>query len=300
FALWLSGAGLAVVVIGLAGGWFMAGRAIRPIEQISSTAQRIADGKLSERINVSESRNELDQLGAVLNNTFERLEHHFEQQVRFTADASHELRTPLAVMLTQIQLALSRERTVEEYQQTLRTCERTVERMNLLVNQLLDLARVDSGEFELILEDCELGRIAREALEFIQPLAHQKSAKLNTSLATIRTKVDAYRLGQVLINLLNNAIQHNPEGTELCLSVVRKGDLAFFRVADNGIGIPPEAIPHLFERFFRVDKARNRNKGNSGLGLAICKAIVDAHGGTISVESELGGGTTFQIEIPLR
>ncbi len=298
-ALWLTASGGGVVALGLLGGWWMAGRTIRPIKEISSTAETIAGGDLSKRINIAGNQSELGELATVLNQTFDRLETSFAQQVRFTADASHELRTPIAVMLTQVQLALSRERTPQEYQQTLQTCERAAERMRALVNQLLELARVDSGEFELMREDCDLGRVARESIEFIQPLAQEKNIRLTHSLESIRGKVDTMKLGQVLINLLNNAVQHNPAGIEICLSLQRKGNKALFRVVDGGQGIPAEALPHLFERFYRIDKSRARTKGNSGLGLAICKAIVEAHGGTIRVESAVGSGTTFSIEFPV-
>ncbi len=298
-ALELTAAGMFVVAIGLAGGWWLASRAIRPISEISSAAGTIFDGDLSRRINVSETESELGQLAGVLNQTFERLEKSFEQQVRFTADASHELRTPISVILTQVQLALSRERSPEEYRQTLETCERATERMRVLVNSLLDLARVDSGDFDLMRQECDLGRIAREAMEFIEPLAKQKKVTVNQSIDSVKINADALKLSQVFINLLTNAIQHNKDGVEVCLSVKQNGNRAIVRVADNGIGIPPEAMPQLFARFYRVDQSRSRAKGNSGLGLAICKVIVEAHGGIISAKSENGSGAEFIFELPL-
>lgn len=297
--LGLAGAGVLVVGLGLAGGWWLAGRAIRPIASISSAAEAIAGGQLSKRINVAETESELGALAGVLNRTFEKLEQSFEQQIRFTADASHELRTPISVILTQIQLALSRDRSSADYQRTLRTCERAAERMRGLVNSLLELARVDSGEFKLVTEACDLSRIGREALEFVQPLAEARKVTLRAELDSVPATVDAMKLGQVLINLLTNAIQHNGEGITVSLSLQRNGELAAFRVADNGAGIPPEALPHLFERFFRVDKARSQAKGNSGLGLAISKAIVEAHGGSIWATSEIGQGTEFVVELPV-
>ena len=294
----LTTAGLAVVTLGLAGGWFMAGRAIRPIAEISASAETIAAGDLSRRINVAETEGELGQLAAVLNRTFDKLEKSFEQQVRFTADASHELRTPLSVVLTQIQLALARDRSPAEYQQTLQTCERAAERMRALVNSLLELSRVDSGEFELMLESCDLSRVARESLEFIQPLALQRKVRLEQRLEPIQIRADAMKLGQVFINLLTNAIQHNAEGISVCLSVFEKNGRAIISVRDSGAGLPAEAKEHLFERFFQLDKSR-AHKGGSGLGLAISKAIVEAHGGNIRAESEPGGGTEFIIELPM-
>ncbi len=298
-AFWLSGAGLTVIAIGLIGGWWLAGSALRPIAEISDAAGKIFEGDLSKRINVTETESELGQLAGVLNQTFARLEKSFQQQVRFTADASHELRTPISVILMQIQLALSRERSGEDYRQTLETCERAAERMRVLVNSLLELARIDSGEFELFREPCDLGRIAQDALDLIEPLAKNKNVTLSHSLEPIKISADCQKIGQVLINLLTNAIQHNAEGIQVSLSVQRSENRALIRIADNGVGISPNALPHLFERFYRVDKSRSRSKGSNGLGLAISKAIIEAHGGTIRAQSKPDEGTEFLVELPL-
>jgi two-component system OmpR family sensor kinase len=295
----LAGAGLLVVVLGVAGGAWLAARAIRPIAQISAAADKIAGGKLSERINVAETESELGALAATLNRTFERLEQNFEQQVRFTADASHELRTPLAVMLAETQRVLLRERDAAEYRAALAICERSGERMRALVNSLLELARLDSGEFTLNPEPCDLAKLAREALEFIGPLARQRHAVLRDALEPVTTRADPLKLGQVLHNLLTNALLHNREGVEIVLTLRRADGHAVFTVADNGAGIPAEVLPHLFERFYRADKSRARAAGGSGLGLSICKAIVEAHGGGIAVESEAGKGTRFTVKLPV-
>ena len=298
-ALGLIVIGLAIIGAGLAGGWWLAGRALRPIANISATAESIFDGNIGKRIQVEDAQSELGQLETVLNRTFDKLDHAFQQQIRFTADASHELRTPLSVIITQIQLALSRERTPEEYRTTLDTCERAAERMRVLVNSLMELARLDAGELTVARERCDLSRIAQEALDLIQPLARKRSITLQHSFEPLAVQADAMKLGQVLINLMNNAIQHNKEGIELRLSIERNGRSAIIKVSDNGVGIPKESLPHLFDRFYRVDKARTRGQGNSGLGLAISKAIVESHGGAIHVESETGKGATFTIELPL-
>jgi len=298
-ALWLIVAGVGIVVFGLAGGWWVAGHTLEPISQISAAAEHIASGDLTRRIDVGEAESELGQLVTVLNRTFERLEKSFEQQTRFTADASHELRTPIAVMLTQIQLACSRPRDAEYYRQTLETCGRAAERMRVLVNHLLELARVDSGEFKLAPTECDLARIARESLDFIAPLARQKNAVLRDSLESVTIRADAARISQVVINLLSNALQHNADGVHVSLTVFTDRKNAILRVADNGAGIPAEALPQLFERFYRADKSRARASGGHGLGLAISKAIVEAHGGTITVLSQAGHGAEFVVELPL-
>jgi len=298
-ALTLIGVGFGLTLFGLAGGWWVAGQALRPIGEISATAQKIAGGNRAKRIDIHETESELGQLAGVLNRTFDQQDSAFEQQVRFTADASHELRTPVSVILTQVQLALARERDPEEYRETLQICQRAAERMRTLVNSLLELARVDSGEFQLMLEECDLAALASDSLELIAPLAREKGAVLRSSIQPVRTKADSARIGQVLVNLLYNAIQHNSKKVEVCLSVQSKGNEAVLRVTDNGAGIPSEALPHVFERFYRADKSRGGTKNGSGLGLAISQAIVQAHGGTIRVESRPGLGADFTVSLPL-
>lgn len=297
-ALTLVAVGFGLTMFGFAGGWWVAGHALRPIGEISTTAREIAAGKRSRRIDVGETESELGQLAEVLNQTFDKQDAAFEQQVRFTADASHELRTPLSVILTQVQLALSRERDSHEYRETLKACQRAAERMRALVNSLLELARVDSGEFQVKLEECDLATVAAESLDLIGPLALEKGVVLRTAVQPLRAQADPARLGQVLVNLLYNAIQHNRDGVEVSLSVQRHGNEAVLRVADNGTGIPAEALPHVFERFYRADKSRAGNNG-CGLGLSISQAIVQAHGGTIRAENQNGHGAVFTVSLPI-
>jgi heavy metal sensor kinase len=296
-ALALVGVGFGITFFGLVGGWFIAGYALRPIGEISATAQQIADGNRARRIDIQDTESELGRLAEVLNRTFDRQDGLLEQQVRFTADASHELRTPVSVILTQTQLALSRERGAAEYRESLQACQRAAERMRGLVNSLLDLARVDSGKLDLTLAECDLATVAAESLELVVPLALEKNAILRSAVEPIRVKADSARIGQVLVNLLYNAVQHNPNGVEVRLVTQKRGNEALLRVEDNGAGIPADALPHIFERFYRVDQSRTRN-GN-GLGLSICQAIVQAHRGTIRAESQAGKGTAFIVSLPL-
>jgi heavy metal sensor kinase len=295
----LLGVGVALVVFGLAGGWWAAGFALRPIDEISAAARQIAGGNRAKRIDVKETEGELGQLAEVLNKTFDKLDSVFEQQVRFTADASHELRTPVSVILTQTQLALSRDRDAREYRETLQVCQRAAERMRALVNSLLELARVDSGDFQLNLAECDLSTVATDALDLIAPLALEKRATLRSEVEAVKTSADSAKLGQVLVNFLYNAIQHNTKEVEVSLSIQRDGNEAVLRVSDNGMGIPAEALPHVFERFYRADKSRTGSRNGSGLGLAISQAIIQAHGGRISAESEPGKGAVFTVRLPL-
>jgi heavy metal sensor kinase len=294
----LIGVGIGLTVFGLAGGWWVAGHALRPIGEISATARQIAGGNRGKRIDIRETESELGQLAEVLNWTFDQQDIALEQQVRFTADASHELRTPVAVILTQVQVALAREREGQEYRETLKSCQRAAERMRTLVNSLLELARVDSGEFQLTVEECDLAAVAADSLELIAPLARERKAVLRPAIEAVRIKADAARIGQVIVNLLYNAIQHNRDGVEVDLEVSSQGTEAVVRVKDNGSGIAAEALPHVFERFYRGDKSRGGTKNGSGLGLAISQAIVQAHGGTIRAESEAGRGAVFTVNLP--
>jgi two-component system, OmpR family, sensor kinase len=297
---WLVAAGSAVLLLGLAGGWWVATHAIRPIEAISATAVKIAAGDLSQRINAADTDSELGRLAGVLNSTFARLEAAFTQQARFTSDASHELRTPVAVILTQTQTALSRERTSPEYREALEACQRAARRMKTLTESLLELARLDAGQ-EPMKRDCfDVPRVARECVEMLRPLAATRGIQIHCNIPPLECLGDAGRIGQVLTNLLANAIHFNRDQGEVHLSALAENGTVFLTVADTGQGIPAEDIPHLFERFYRADKSRSRIQGRNGLGLAICKAIIDAHSGGIEVSSQPNIGTTVTVKLPLK
>lgn len=290
--------GLAVLAVGLLGGWWLAGRAIRPIEQISQTAKGIEASKLSERFNVEATDTELRELGAVLNSMLGRLEAGFDQQSRFTADASHELRTPLAVLLSHAELALSRQRSPAEYQAALQTIQRSGQRMKELVEDLLILARANSGRLELRKETTDLKRIAEEAAQLLKPLAEAESVRLEVTGSPVEKSVDPARLSQALVNLIGNGIKYNRPGGTVSVHVFSDPHGATIQIKDTGEGISSESLPHLFEPFYRVDAARSRETGGSGLGLAITRRLINAHGGEISVTSEPGAGSCFEIRLP--
>ncbi|MEQ1905441.1 MAG: heavy metal sensor histidine kinase [Pirellulaceae bacterium] len=288
-----------VLSIGLAGGWWMAGRAIKPIEQIHQTAARINSSNLSERINLETTDQELRELATILNSMLNRLEQSFEQQNRFTADASHELRTPLTVLLSHTELALSRQRTPAEYQDALATIQRAGLRMKALTEDLLVLARANAGKLELRRDEINLRILAEEAAKMFQPISAQRSITLTTSGVDACCLGDKSRISQIIANLLNNAIQYNHEGGEVEIFTKTRDGHAVLGVRDSGEGIPESELPRLFDPFYRVDTSRSRNLGGSGLGLAICKRIVDAHGGEIHVESQPQRGSTFEIRFPI-
>ena len=293
----LAGIGGVILLIGLAGGGWLVTRAIRPVEAISVAAQQISAGDLSQRINVAETESELGQLASVLNSTFARLEAAFVRQRQFTADAAHELRTPVTVILTQTQLALSRDRSAEDYRQTLEACQRSAQRMRRLIESLLELARYDAGQESLQRAPFDLAPMVAECVELVRPLAEEKSVTLAVQLVPLQVTGDAERLSQVVMNLLTNAIQYNRPAGEVRIVIAPEPGRAVVTVTDTGRGIAPEDLPRVFERFYRADKSRTGG-ANSGLGLSICQAIVEAHGGTLEAASEPGAGSTFTLRLP--
>jgi heavy metal sensor kinase len=296
--LQLVAAGAGILIIGLGGGWLISRFALRPIGRMSDTAGSISATKLTGRIDSRIVPSELKQLAMVLNATFDRIESAFAQQVRFTADASHELRTPLTVILTHAELALSRDRTADEYRTTIETCLSASIRMKSLVESLLLLSHADQGELSLQPVPMDLSDVVRDNVNLLTTLAGQRSITVATQLQNTTLVGDPSRISQVVANLLSNAIRYNRDGGSISvITEILLGD-AVLTVADTGSGISTEDQAHVFDRFFRADKARSRVAGGSGLGLAICKSIVEAHGGSIEVQSELGVGTTFIARFP--
>ena len=290
--------GVAVLAAGLVGGLWFSRRAIRPIEAISATAAEISLSNLSRRIDVTGTETELTGLARTLNQMFDRIESAFSQQVRFTADASHELRTPVAVILSHTELALDKQRPAEELRETIETCRRSALRMRSLIESLLTLARFDSGEVKLESRSFDLSRTVGDCIALVRPLAAQRRIAIQMDLAPSTATGDPDRIAQVVTNLLTNAIRYNHEQGEVNVSLRSLPSEVVLVVSDTGIGIPPEHLAHIFERFYRVDNARSRKDGGVGLGLAICKSIVVAHGGQISVSSHVGRGTKFEVRLP--
>jgi heavy metal sensor kinase len=294
----LAAVGLGVFAVGLLGGWWLSGRAVRPIEAMGRTAEGITARTLSDRIDLAGIDQEFERLGSTLNAMLDRLESAFERQMRFTADASHELRTPLSVILTHAELAMARPRSAEEYRESLGTCRRAAGRMKALVEDLLTLARADAGQLDLKRGAVDLRGIALDHADQLGPLAESRGVRVEVLGDHVRVLADATRLGQVVTNLLSNAITYNRPGGAVSVSTRLDGDCGILHVADTGPGIPEADRPHLFDRFYRVDLARSRETGGSGLGLSICKSIVEALGGSIGVSSIEGEGTTFEVRLP--
>jgi len=290
---------LTLVVAG-AGGVFLAGRALKPVDQIARTALEIEGRDLSQRIPVT-TKDELGRLASTLNQMIERLEKAFKRQQQFTGDASHELRTPLAVIEAESTLALGKQRSADEYRQSLETVSQEAKHMSGIIDRLLTLARADSGSERLMFEEVDLRGLLTDLRSEVDVLVRDKGLELQLNrVDSVTVMGDRGRLRQLLLNLLDNAIRYTPAGGTISLSAGTEDQMAVIAISDTGIGIPEDALPSIFERFYRVDKARSRADGGSGLGLAICKHIAEDHGGRMEVESRVGKGSTFRVLLPLQ
>lgn len=288
--------GGSVLLLGLLGSWWLSRKATQPIEAMTRTAAAIGPKNLRQRMDLAHVDRELAQLGTVLNSMLDRLDASFHRQQQFTADASHELRTPLTVMLTTTEHALSKDRTPDEYREHLEACRRSAQRMRQLVESLLDLARLDAQPNAESMTDCDLESLVSEQVSLLVPLAGRKHVALHTQLEPATVRGDPMQLARLVTNLVQNAIDYNrPEGS-IRVELQRVGDTIELRVIDTGVGIAASDLPHLFDRFYRVDEARSRQTGGTGLGLSICQAIATAHQASIEVQSELGVGSKFVVK----
>jgi two-component system, OmpR family, sensor kinase len=291
-------AGLATLAVAVFGGWFVAGRALAPIERISRTARAMSEGDLDARIVVDRTESELEQVASTLNTAFDRLRLAVEQERRFIADASHELRTPLSVLRAETEWALDRDRSPHEYTAALTVGRRAALRMQDIVERLLALVRADVAPDERDFAPVALRALIEDVAAWLAPMAQARSICLSVSGPPLTVHGDAEQLREALNNVVANAILYNKPGGAVAISTRQSAGTATIEIADTGIGIPADAVPRVFDRFFRVDKARSREIGGSGLGLAIARTILVAHGGSINCTSEPGVGSMFVISLP--
>jgi heavy metal sensor kinase len=290
------------VVVALAGigGYVLAGRALTPIVQLASAAQRITADRLHERLSVPNQTDEIGRLAAVINDTFARLESSFDQLRRFTADASHELRTPLSVIRGIGESGLGATRTPAEYKEAMGSMLEEVDRLTTLVDTLLRLSYGDAGTVPLSREPMDLGQLARDAALSLAILADERRQRLTVDAPDqIPVMADRLVLREAITNVVDNAIKYGPQRSTVDIHVRAADGLATVTVADQGPGIAPEHRERIFDRFFRVDEGRSRDRGGAGLGLAIAKWAVEVNGGHISVESGAHGGSVFRITLPV-
>jgi heavy metal sensor kinase len=283
------------------GGYWMSRRALVPVDEITRTAQSIGAQNLSRRLPIRETGDELQRLSSTLNSMFERLDAAFNRITRFTADASHELRTPLSFVRTTAEVALRRQRSEADYREALSEILTEVEQTASLVEDLLVLARADSGSGGLHFQTMDLAGMLRETCEQAKVLAGAKGIEFDSHLpdSGVEIEGDQQALRRVSLIFIDNAVKYTDSGGHISVDLTRKNGLAIFEVRDTGIGIAEEDLPHIFDRFYRADKARTPGAGGVGLGLSIAHWIVEAHHGEIKVQSQLGHGSSFAVILPI-
>lgn len=288
------------LAVSLGAGWFLAGRALRPVDAITLAAQRIAGGDLSQRLTIPPAKDEIGRLAETFNDMIGRLDASFQQIRQFTSDASHELRTPLTVMKGETELMLRKPRSVEEYRSVLESNLEEIDRMTDIVDELLFLSRADMGEVKMECKPVALESLVEDIHR--QAMLLGQDRKIDVGLGTVMPAAvqgDELRLRELLLNLVENAVKYSHPNGKVEISLVTDGQHAILSVSDQGIGIPTEDLPKIFNRFYRTDNARTHTKKGTGLGLAICAWIAESHKGRIHVQSHVGRGSIFTVTLPL-
>ena len=290
-----------LLLVAAGGGYWLSRRALSPVDALVRTAREVSGTNLSSRLQKLETGDELQRLSDTLNEMLDRIEVAFQRITQFTADASHELRTPVSLIRTEAELALRRSRGEAEYKESLRHILLEAERTTALIEQLLSMARADSGRETLHFEPVDLRQTLRSVVDGWQQVATIRDLQFSANLNAPDFSVmgDETLLRRLADILLDNALKYTPSPGSVHLSLELQGESAVIRVQDSGVGIPEEEQGKIFERFYRVDKARSRAHGGAGLGLAIARWIVTQHGGSIRVESRPGQGATFHVELPM-
>ena len=296
----LLGFPIAVLLAGF-GGYALARKALAPIDLMATQAKTISAERLGDRLSIETPEDELGKLGTVFNDVLGRLQAAFDQLRRFTSDASHELRTPLTAIRSVGEVALQDQRSPAEYRDVIGSMLEEVDRLTRLAESLLALSRADTGHIQLQREVIPLLQLAKEAGSVVEVLAEEKRQRIDIEGdAGVLVSADRLILRQAIVNLLDNAIKYSPTQSRVLVRVQSGGDKqAFLDVVDQGPGIPSEHQPYVFDRFYRVDRARTREWGGAGLGLSITRWEVEAHGGEITLMSEEGRGSTFRVSLPL-
>ena len=291
------------VLLASIGGYFLARKSLAPVVAMSTQAGRIGANNLYERLPVKNAKDELGHLARSFNELLDRLKESFDRQRRFMADASHELRTPVAILRGESEVALSRpERSLEEYRESLAAVHAESQRLTHIVEDLFTLARADAGQYPLAPQDFYLDELAADCTRAARTLALAKNISLQCdTVPEMQIHGDEALLRRMILNLLDNAIKYTPEGGRVILLCRPEDTKYVLSVTDSGPGIPPDLQPRIFERFFRVDKARSRAEndgGGAGLGLSIARWIVEAHRGTLELSRSDATGSTFVAFLP--
>lgn len=289
-----------VVSLAIAGGYWLMRRSLAPVDEITKRAEGITSTNLSQRLPVIRTGDELERLSKSLNRMIERLDEAFQHINRFSGDASHELRTPLTILQLELEGMAQDHRKDAALGDRIGSALEETHRMSRIVESLLAISRLDAGEVKVDKTRLDLGELAASTADEMRLLAEEKSIRLRTRTApNVHVEGDRARLQQVIVNLIDNAVKYTHEGGVIEVSVSSEGTSAVLEVCDNGPGIPAHALSHVFERFYRADKARSRADGGAGLGLSIVKAICAAHNADVKVSSQEGRGSCFRVELPL-
>ena len=289
-----------IIFVAVGSGYWLMRRSLQPVDEITRRAEGITSTNLSERLPVIRTGDELERLSVSLNRMIERLDDAFQHINRFSADASHELRTPLTILQLELEGIAQSHRLNPLLTDQIGSALEETHRMSHIVESLLAISRLDAGEAKIEMARLNLGQLAASTTEQMKLLAEEKSIRLTSTVdSDVYVEGDRAHLQQVVVNLVANAIKYTQDGGEVEMRVRRKANTAVLEVSDNGAGIPDHALPHVFERFYRADKARSRESGGAGLGLAIVKAICTAHGAELNVSSREGKGSIFSVELPL-
>ena len=290
---------LAVVIIAV-GGYLLVRRALTPVEQITRAAERITQYNLSERLPVSSTGDELERLSVSLNRMITRLDDAFQNSKRFVADASHELRTPLTILCGELENIAEDPRFDGELRDRAGSMLEEAVHLGRIVEQLFTLSRLDAGEAQTEWTRFDLSELAKTTADQMSLLAEDKKISIACDAhRPILVEGDRARLKQVVVNLLDNAIKYTPAKGTIQLRVLAVNGHAILEVADNGVGIPSDALPHVFERFYRVDQTRADGSESAGLGLSIVKSICTAHGAEVEAQSTVGRGSCFRVKLRL-
>lgn len=289
-----------IVAVAIGGGYLLMRNSLKPLDEIATTVERITSRSLNERLPVVPTRDELERLSVSLNRMMARLEEAFHHIDRFSADASHEIRTPLAIIRGELEAAVQAMGLAPELRETLGGALEEAERLSRIVEQLLEMSRLEAGE-ALIERTCfDFTEMTRTTVDQMRLLAEEKNLQLRfEGSEPLEVEGDRIRLKQVVVNLVDNAIKYTAPGGLVSISTFPLNGKAILEVADTGVGIPAEALPQIFDRFYRVDKARSRQLGGAGLGLAIVKSVCAAYGGTVTVRGAEGKGAVFRVELPM-
>lgn len=299
FLILLTGTPVILIVAAL-GGYILMARALRPVVTLTEQAERVGREDLGERLPVIPSGDELERLSLALNRMIERLEETVAHNRRFSADASHELRTPLTIIRGELEVLMQTPTLPASLAEGIGSALEESDRMSHIVESLMTISRLEGGSEQMAMVPVDLVALATETLEHLGLLAEEKQIRLTCSTpGAVYVTGDPMRLKQVVANLLDNAIKYTKNEGCVAMSVAAENGIAVLEVSDTGIGIPADALPMVFERFFRADKTRSRESGGIGLGLAIVKSICMAHHGTVSVFSVEGHGTKLRVELPL-